>query len=54
MLPNFKKPISAWDQKGLRWHLRRLLGCACIFSAGHLLIKKEKVCTGENNGMLGS
>jgi len=33
--------------------LKRLLGCACIFSAGHLHTYEKKMRTKENNGILG-
>jgi hypothetical protein len=42
------------EKGSLRWHINELLGCACIFTAGHLLsIQKEESYIGYNNGILG-
>jgi hypothetical protein len=31
-----------------------LLGCACIFSAGNLILNAKKIITGKKNGIAGS
>ena len=62
--PNFNTKIKTgwWSRASKGWSLKRevwgdvqrLLGCACIFSTGHLKQKRQEVSTGGNNGILGS